>query len=174
MLWKHLWAICYLSSFTISNKSKFMLWMGILYICHILLYICFWTCSLAIFLIPCEYLVYLSLFATLVDLVFLISQMLEGRSYKLQFPWIGVVNRSQADINKSVDMIAARRREREYFANSPEYKHLAHRMGSEHLGKMLSKAWQLFSSFTLLFGLFWERQGWYRCILALDDSCSMQ
>ncbi|XVE77280.1 hypothetical protein DITRI_Ditri13aG0049700 [Diplodiscus trichospermus] len=65
--------------------------------------------------------------------------ILEGKSYKLQFPWIGVVNRSQADINKSVDMIAARRREREYFQNSPEYGHLAHRMGSEHLGKMLSK-----------------------------------
>lgn len=65
--------------------------------------------------------------------------ILEGKSYRLQFPWIGVVNRSQADINKSVDMIAARRREREYFANTPEYKHLAHRMGSEHLGKMLSK-----------------------------------
>ncbi|OVA00977.1 Dynamin central domain [Macleaya cordata] len=65
--------------------------------------------------------------------------ILEGKSYRLQFPWIGVVNRSQADINKSVDMIAARRREREYFANSPEYKHLEHRMGSEHLGKMLSK-----------------------------------
>uniref|UniRef100_A0A0D6QX57 Dynamin-type G domain-containing protein n=1 Tax=Araucaria cunninghamii TaxID=56994 RepID=A0A0D6QX57_ARACU len=65
--------------------------------------------------------------------------ILEGRQYRLQFPWIGVVNRSQADINKNVDMIAARRREREYFANSPDYKHLAHRMGSEHLGKMLSK-----------------------------------
>ncbi|XP_021664775.1 dynamin-related protein 5A isoform X4 [Hevea brasiliensis] len=65
--------------------------------------------------------------------------ILEGRSYKLQFPWIGVVNRSQADINKSVDMIAARRREREYFQSSPEYRHLAQRMGSEHLGKMLSK-----------------------------------
>ncbi|KAF5464468.1 hypothetical protein F2P56_014542 [Juglans regia] len=65
--------------------------------------------------------------------------ILEGRSYKLRFPWIGVVNRSQADINKSVDMIAARRREREYFATSPEYRHLTDRMGSEHLGKMLSK-----------------------------------
>ncbi|KAM5555644.1 dynamin-related protein 5A [Rosa sericea] len=65
--------------------------------------------------------------------------ILEGRSYRLQFPWIGVVNRSQADINKSVDMIAARRREREYFANSPEYKHLASKMGSEHLGRVLSK-----------------------------------
>lgn len=66
-------------------------------------------------------------------------QILEGKSYKLKFPWIGVVNRSQADINKSVDMIAARRREREYFANTPEYRHLANKMGSEHLGKVLSK-----------------------------------
>ncbi|KAK4415830.1 Dynamin-related protein 5A [Sesamum alatum] len=65
--------------------------------------------------------------------------ILEGRAYKLQFPWIGVVNRSQADINKNVDMIAARRREREYFAQTPEYKHLADRMGSEHLGKVMSK-----------------------------------
>ncbi|XP_045813975.1 dynamin-related protein 5A-like [Trifolium pratense] len=66
-------------------------------------------------------------------------EMLEGRAYRLKYPWIGVVNRSQADINKNVDMIAARRREREYFSNTPEYKHLAHRMGSEHLAKMLSK-----------------------------------
>ncbi|KAL6845417.1 hypothetical protein ACP4OV_024912 [Aristida adscensionis] len=65
--------------------------------------------------------------------------ILEGRSYRLQYPWIGVVNRSQQDINKNVDMIAARLREREYFANTPEYKHLAQRMGSEHLAKMLSK-----------------------------------
>ncbi|KAL6174856.1 hypothetical protein ACLB2K_051501 [Fragaria x ananassa] len=66
-------------------------------------------------------------------------EILEGKSYRLKFPWVGVVNRSQADINKNVDMIAARRREREYFSTTPEYKHLAHRMGSEHLAKMLSK-----------------------------------
>ncbi|PWZ09256.1 Dynamin-related protein 5A, partial [Zea mays] len=65
--------------------------------------------------------------------------ILEGRSYRLQTPWVGVVNRSQQDINKNVDMIAARRREREYFATTPEYKHMASRMGSEYLGKMLSK-----------------------------------
>ncbi|KAG5041538.1 hypothetical protein JHK85_014014 [Glycine max] len=65
--------------------------------------------------------------------------ILEGRAYRLKFPWIGVVNRSQQDINKNVDMIAARRREREYFNSTPEYKHLANRMGSEHLAKMLSK-----------------------------------
>ncbi|XP_010473789.2 PREDICTED: dynamin-related protein 1B-like, partial [Camelina sativa] len=65
--------------------------------------------------------------------------ILEGRGYKLRYPWVGVVNRSQADINKSVDMIAARRRERDYFQSSSEYRHLTERMGSEYLGKMLSK-----------------------------------
>ncbi|XP_074273123.1 dynamin-related protein 5A [Silene latifolia] len=65
--------------------------------------------------------------------------ILEGRSYKLQFPWVGVVNRSQADINKSVDMMAARRKEREFWNTSPEYKHMANRMGSEFLAKMMSK-----------------------------------
>ncbi|GAB4862016.1 Phragmoplastin drp1e [Ancistrocladus abbreviatus] len=65
--------------------------------------------------------------------------VLEGRSYRLQQPWVGVVNRSQADINRNVDMIAARHSEREYFATSPDYSHLASRMGSEYLAKLLSK-----------------------------------
>ncbi|KAF9599768.1 hypothetical protein IFM89_001714 [Coptis chinensis] len=43
--------------------------------------------------------------------------VLEGRAYRLQHPWVGVVNRSQADINRNVDMIAPRSREREYFAS---------------------------------------------------------
>ncbi|KAI4355237.1 hypothetical protein L6164_004030 [Bauhinia variegata] len=64
--------------------------------------------------------------------------ILEAKQFKLNFPWIGVVNRSQADINKNVDMIAARRREQEYFANS-EYSHMANRMGTVHLGRVLSK-----------------------------------
>ncbi|XP_073128743.1 phragmoplastin DRP1E-like [Henckelia pumila] len=65
--------------------------------------------------------------------------VLEGRSYRLQHPWVGVVNRSQADINRNVDMIVARRKEREYFATSPDYGHLASKMGSEYLAKLLSK-----------------------------------
>ncbi|RXH79150.1 hypothetical protein DVH24_040297 [Malus domestica] len=65
--------------------------------------------------------------------------VIEGRSYRLQHPWVGIVNRSQADINKNVDMIAARRKEQEYFETSPEYGHLAHKMGSEYLAKLLSK-----------------------------------
>lgn len=65
--------------------------------------------------------------------------VLEGRSYRLQHPWVGVVNRSQADINRNVDMMAARSREREYFESSPDYSHLASKMGSEYLAKLLSK-----------------------------------
>ncbi|KAH9625431.1 hypothetical protein KSS87_023298 [Heliosperma pusillum] len=66
-------------------------------------------------------------------------EVLEGRSYRLQHPWVGIVNRSQADINKNVDINSARRKEREYFDSSPEYSHLAHKMGSEYLAKLLSK-----------------------------------
>ncbi|XP_050236900.1 phragmoplastin DRP1E isoform X2 [Mercurialis annua] len=65
--------------------------------------------------------------------------VLEGKSYRLQHQWVGIVNRSQADINKNVDMIVARRKEREYFATSPDYGHLANKMGSEYLAKLLSK-----------------------------------
>ncbi|KAJ6963013.1 dynamin-related protein 1E-like [Populus alba x Populus x berolinensis] len=68
------------------------------------------------------------------------QDVLEGRAYPLQHPWVGIVNRSQADINKNVDMIAARQREREFFSTSPDYGHLAGRMGSEYLAKLLSKA----------------------------------
>ncbi|KAK8657423.1 hypothetical protein V6N13_035664 [Hibiscus sabdariffa] len=69
--------------------------------------------------------------------------VLEGRAYRLQHPWVGVVNRSQADINKNVDMIFARRKEREYFETSPDYGHLASRMGSEYLAKLLSEHLEL-------------------------------
>ncbi|KAL6181153.1 hypothetical protein ACLB2K_047808 [Fragaria x ananassa] len=65
--------------------------------------------------------------------------VLEGRSYRLKHPWVGIVNRSQADINTNMDMIAARRREGDYFSTSTEYGHLASKMGSEYLAKLLSK-----------------------------------
>ncbi|KAF5765434.1 putative dynamin central domain, Dynamin superfamily [Helianthus annuus] len=40
--------------------------------------------------------------------------ILEGKSYRLKFPWVGIVNCSQQDINKRVDMAFARRKERDY------------------------------------------------------------
>nr|GEW78308.1 dynamin-related protein 1E [Tanacetum cinerariifolium] len=67
------------------------------------------------------------------------KKVLEGRAYRLQHPWVGIVNRSQADINKNTDMMYARQREREYFATSPDYGHLANKMGSEYLAKLLSQ-----------------------------------
>ncbi|KAK1552804.1 hypothetical protein Q3G72_023763 [Acer saccharum] len=67
------------------------------------------------------------------------QDVLEGRSYRLQHPWVGIVNRSQAEINKNTDMVSARRKEREYFETSPDYGHLASKMGSEYLAKLLSK-----------------------------------
>ncbi|KAL1135519.1 hypothetical protein V6Z11_A12G179600 [Gossypium hirsutum] len=69
--------------------------------------------------------------------------VLKGRAYRLQHPWVGIVNRSQADINKNVDMILARRKEREYFETSPDYGHLASRMGSKYLAKLLSEHLEL-------------------------------
>ncbi|KAF7092179.1 hypothetical protein CFC21_094685 [Triticum aestivum] len=68
-----------------------------------------------------------------------VVNILEGRFCPSRFPWVGVVNRSQEDININLDIIAARRRERDYFGRIPEYKHLAHRMGSEHLVRSLAK-----------------------------------
>lgn len=41
-------------------------------------------------------------------------------------------------------MIAARRKEREYFQTSPDYGHLASRMGSEYLAELLSKVVTMF------------------------------
>lgn len=76
-------------------------------------------------------------------------KVIEGRSYRLQHPWVGIVNRSQADINKNVDMISARRKECEYFETSPEYGHLSHKMGSEFLAKLLSKVLLIHISFQL-------------------------
>ncbi|KAK4423381.1 Dynamin-related protein 1C [Sesamum alatum] len=65
--------------------------------------------------------------------------VLEGRAYRLLHPWVGIVNRSQADINKNVNMMYARQKEKEYFESSPEYGHLAHKMGAEFLAKLLSQ-----------------------------------
>ena len=47
-------------------------------------------------------------------------------------------------------MIVARRKEREYFETSPDYGHLANKMGSEYLAKLLSKVFFIF-----LYWLLW-------------------
>ncbi len=51
-------------------------------------------------------------------------EVLEGRSLFLRHGWIGVVNRSQSDINVKADIRAARDKERAFFRSHPEYKHV--------------------------------------------------
>ncbi|GJW57187.1 dynamin-related protein 1E-like protein [Tanacetum coccineum] len=56
-------------------------------------------------------------------------EVLEGRAYRLQHPWVGIMNRSQADINKNTNMMYARQKEWKYFATSLDYGHLANKIG---------------------------------------------
>lgn len=56
-------------------------------------------------------------------------KVLEGRTYPLPYRWTGVINCTQ--------------QEREFFTEKPEYAHLAHRMGMEHLAKSISKHLEL-------------------------------
>ena len=51
-------------------------------------------------------------------------EVLEGKSLFLRHGWVGVVNRSQQDINTKADLQAARDKERAFFASKPEYGHL--------------------------------------------------
>lgn len=60
------------------------------------------------------------------------------------------MSRSQADINTNMDMIAARRRERDFFSASPDYGHLASKMGSSYLAKLLSKVLPLLFIFDFI------------------------
>lgn len=53
--------------------------------------------------------------------------------------YIGVVNRSQKDIDGKKDIRAALAAERKFFLSHPAYRHLAERMGTPHLQKTLNQ-----------------------------------
>ena len=65
--------------------------------------------------------------------------VLDNRVYKLKLGYIGVVNRSQADIEAAVPVAEAREAERLFFAQHPAYRSVAHRMGVEFLSKTLNR-----------------------------------
>lgn len=65
--------------------------------------------------------------------------ILTGRVYPLKLGFIGVVNRSQQDINGNVSMMAARKSEQEFFSSHPAYKNIAHRCGTKFLAKTLNQ-----------------------------------
>lgn len=53
--------------------------------------------------------------------------------------YIGVVNRSQKDIEGKKDIRAAMDAERKFFLSHPSYRHMANSMGTPHLQKMLNQ-----------------------------------
>ena len=64
--------------------------------------------------------------------------ILENRFLPLKKGYVGVVNRSQRDIDTRKDINQALAAEREFFLNSP-YKKMANKMGTKYLQQVLNK-----------------------------------
>ena len=64
---------------------------------------------------------------------------LHSRSVDLQLGFIGVVNRSQQDIMDDKTIESARAAEADFVESHPQYRTIAHRMGTQYLGKTLNK-----------------------------------
>uniref|UniRef100_A0AAQ6IPF1 Interferon-induced GTP-binding protein Mx n=1 Tax=Anabas testudineus TaxID=64144 RepID=A0AAQ6IPF1_ANATE len=65
--------------------------------------------------------------------------ILENRLLPLRRGYIGVVNRSQKDIDGRKDIKAALLAERKFFLSHPAYKHMAERMGTPYLQRILNQ-----------------------------------
>ncbi|XP_029912778.1 dynamin-2-like isoform X2 [Myripristis murdjan] len=65
--------------------------------------------------------------------------ILENKLLPLRRGYIGVVNRSQKDIDGKKDIRAALAAERKFFLSHPAYRHMAERMGTPHLQKTLNQ-----------------------------------
>ncbi|TRY99067.1 hypothetical protein DNTS_021174 [Danionella cerebrum] len=66
-------------------------------------------------------------------------EILENKLLPLRRGYIGVVNRSQKDIDGRKDITAAMGAERKFFLSHPAYRHLADRMGTPYLQKVLNQ-----------------------------------
>ncbi|XP_071155851.1 dynamin-1-like isoform X10 [Mytilus edulis] len=65
--------------------------------------------------------------------------ILENRTLPLRRGYMGVVNRSQKDIEGRKDIRAALAGERKFFLSHPAYRHMADRMGTPYLQKILNQ-----------------------------------
>jgi GTP-binding protein EngB required for normal cell division len=66
-------------------------------------------------------------------------EILENKLLPLKRGYVGVVNRSQKDIDGRKDITAALAAERNFFISHPAYRHLTERMGTGHLQKTLNQ-----------------------------------
>ena len=64
--------------------------------------------------------------------------ILSGRVYPLKLGFIGVVNRSQQDIQASKPLAEALKSEQDFFRHHPAYRNMAHRCGTHFLAKNLN------------------------------------
>ncbi|CAH0019372.1 unnamed protein product [Clonostachys rhizophaga] len=64
--------------------------------------------------------------------------ILSGRVYPLKLGFIGVVNRSQQDIQGNKPMTEALKAEAEFFKHHPAYRNIANRCGTHYLAKTLN------------------------------------
>jgi dynamin 1-like protein len=71
--------------------------------------------------------------------------VLTGRVYPLKLGFIGVVNRSQRDIDADKSMSDALESETVFFKTHPQYRNIAHKNGTKHLAKTLNQVRVLFS-----------------------------
>ena len=65
--------------------------------------------------------------------------ILTGKVYPLKLGFIGVVNRSQQDINQRKSLDESLAAEMEFFNSHPAYKTISNRCGTEYLAKTLNK-----------------------------------
>ncbi|PCH36453.1 hypothetical protein WOLCODRAFT_140459 [Wolfiporia cocos MD-104 SS10] len=65
--------------------------------------------------------------------------ILTGRVYPLKLGFIGVVCRSQQDINASKSLQDALESEAEFFRSHPAYRNIAHKNGTKYLAKSLNQ-----------------------------------
>ena len=65
-------------------------------------------------------------------------EILQGRVYPLKLGFIGVVNRSQQDIQTNKALQDALKDEQEFFRHHPAYRNMAHRCGTQFLAKNLN------------------------------------
>uniref|UniRef100_A0A7S2S2X6 Dynamin GTPase n=1 Tax=Mucochytrium quahogii TaxID=96639 RepID=A0A7S2S2X6_9STRA len=63
---------------------------------------------------------------------------LNGKIIPLKGGYIGVVNRSQAEINANTSIQEVRKKEKAFFVNHPSYRGIASRQGTEHLTQTLN------------------------------------
>jgi len=73
--------------------------------------------------------------------------VLTGRVYPLRLGFIGVVNRSQRDIDADKSMPDALESETEFFRTHPQYRNIAPKNGTKHLAKTLNQVRVVLFSF---------------------------